>query len=127
MKNLQISLNRAPIRQSKYFLKALFDVQEFEETERQRTVTLFQTLDGTQLARKANPTMTLERYCALPWINRHVRLQIGTHTPEAIVHATCIEQKGVTCIAWFICALTERNYDTITRLFKKAYKTEMES
>ena len=80
MKIMQIILDRKPVRQSREFLGKLWNSPNIEGAR------IFDMLDGTQLRRRENNGMTLEKYLSLDWRSRHIRLQIGSPFESRIVY-----------------------------------------
>ncbi len=120
MMKKQIKLDKRPIKQNKDFLKRIYssNLEGFR---------VFEMLDGTQMRRRVDEGMTLEKYLSLNWAKRHVRLQIGSPQYDRIVYCAAINSKweGITRFAWIDGPLTESNYQEISLIFRDIYGEEL--
>ena len=123
MKPQQLILDKRLIRQSKQFLRQMYESDKIEGAR------IFDYLDGTTMRRRSDETMNLEEYLHMNWSHRHVRLQISSPTPDRIIYCAAIyrEVGGVTFtrFAWLDGPLTEENVQEVARIYKESYMEEL--
>jgi hypothetical protein len=116
-----MSLNNLPIRQSKEFLRLIYESEDFEYARKR----FDQYIEG--LRRQQDDNMALGAFLALPWKKRHLRLQTDSPVEREIRYGAAITKNtGTIKFAWVEYLPTDTNYKIIKATFKKAYSLELE-
>ena len=118
---LQITLDKFPLKKNKAFMQALFANHNSLYGK-----TFLEKLDGSkfQLARTADPDMTVEMFTKYATKKTYFNLQIGSPRQEQIIfgarqnHPTI---SGAQSYASFECIYHPINYETVNKLFETIY------
>ena len=122
MKRYQIGLDDQLLKQNRAFLRAMYSNKELDNANR-----WFDKRDNS-IARETDLEMNLERYLRLMNASFYIRLQIGSPDPDNIrCGARGDDKEGIDRFLWIIAPYTEKNYDIVSQIFKKTYKTELGS
>jgi hypothetical protein len=117
----QFSLDDFKVRKSKDFLKRIY----LSDISGNR---YFDVLKMPCMNRVHDEGMTLEKFLALSWRRRIIRLQIASPDVELIRYCASMDlNDGTTRFAWFEALFTDDNYLKMTDCLEKAYGLKFES
>ena len=122
MKRYQIALDDQILKKNRAFLRAMYSNKELDNADR-----WFDKRDNS-IPRETDLEMNLERYLRLMNASFYIRLQIGSPDPDKIrCGARGDDKEGTDRFLWIIAPYTEKNYDIVSQIFKRTYKTELGS
>lgn len=121
MKRTFVILDKKPVEKNKEFIKALF------ESHIPKARYWFDKLDcRVSWARETDSGMTLEKYLENFGDGAMVRLDIRREIPEEkIIIFSALNRfpdaPSIERFVWYECPLNKRNYEKVSKLFKKVY------
>ena len=123
MQRNQISLNTRTLENNKTFLESLL-----KNTELEGSRNWFDKLDyNVSSTRESDSDMNLDSYLDLMTDSFYLMLQVGSpYTNKIRFAATGDDDHQVSRFAWLTCPLNEHNYGIVSKLFEKAYSSNIE-
>ena len=144
MQRRQLILSREPLDRKRTFLQALYGERNLPASWRFHA---YRQKPAGEHAFSPDPTMTLERHLALlspsdflvlqigdpdlnhPGFSSHKKADQGDQTYAAedikvgsMVHEFLDGGAHQSRIAWFSCPLNERSYETLNKVFRRAFE-----
>jgi hypothetical protein len=118
-----LELTSRKLEQNMEFLKEMYTA------DLEGVVRWFDKLDcSVSFARQADKGMKIEQYLEFPALS-HVVLQVQHYSSDIRYGITAFDMstpKRVQHFVWVECPYSERNFGTVSRLFKEAYGEALE-